>query len=58
MNVVTFASEPKKEGSPYEDKVWVTPCSQQELLDCYAQWEPEVEQLLSVSWSLRLSSKY
>jgi len=48
VNVVTFASEPEKEGSFFdEDKAWVTQCTQQELLDCYAHWEPEVEQLLS-----------
>ncbi|EPQ57035.1 FAD/NAD P-binding domain-containing protein [Gloeophyllum trabeum ATCC 11539] len=45
VNVVTFASEPEKEGIPYEGP-WVTECSRQELLDCYADWEPEVEELL------------
>ncbi|KAJ4483187.1 FAD/NAD-P-binding domain-containing protein [Lentinula aciculospora] len=46
INVVTFASEPKKQGNSYSD-AWVTHCPQQELLDCYASWEPEVRQLLS-----------
>ncbi|THU95391.1 FAD/NAD-binding domain-containing protein [Dendrothele bispora CBS 962.96] len=48
VNVVTFASDITKEGTQYEDgdSQWVTECPQQELLDCYANWEPEVEQLL------------
>ncbi|TFK53608.1 FAD/NAD-P-binding domain-containing protein [Heliocybe sulcata] len=45
VNVVTFASKPEREGTPYEGP-WVTECSQQELLDCYADWEPEVVELL------------
>ncbi|KAF8519490.1 FAD/NAD-binding domain-containing protein [Hysterangium stoloniferum] len=45
VNVVTFASEPEKEGTPY-DGPWVTEVSKQELLDCYAHWEPEVESML------------
>ncbi|KIK67169.1 hypothetical protein GYMLUDRAFT_156392 [Collybiopsis luxurians FD-317 M1] len=47
VNVVTFASEPEKEGQTFSSDVWVTQCPQTELLDCYAHWEPEVEQLLS-----------
>lgn len=47
INVVTFASEPQSEGYRYEGDTWVSHCPQQELLDCYARWEPEVEQLLS-----------
>ncbi|KAJ3778671.1 FAD/NAD-P-binding domain-containing protein [Lentinula raphanica] len=47
VNVVTFASKPESEGSLYSEDTWVTHCPQQELLDCYAGWEPEVEQLLS-----------
>ncbi|KAF9070110.1 FAD/NAD-binding domain-containing protein [Rhodocollybia butyracea] len=47
VNVVTFASEPQNEGKPYKEDTWVSHCPQQELLDCYAHWEPEVEQLLS-----------
>ncbi|KAK7472656.1 hypothetical protein VKT23_000769 [Stygiomarasmius scandens] len=48
VNVVTFTSDITKEGTQYEDgeSLWVTECPQQELLDCYANWEPEVEQLL------------
>ncbi|KZT29216.1 FAD/NAD-P-binding domain-containing protein [Neolentinus lepideus HHB14362 ss-1] len=45
VNVVTFASELEKEGTPYEGP-WVTECSQQELLDCFTNWEPDVEELL------------
>lgn len=49
VNVVTFRSEPEKEGSTYPDTTWVTECSQQELLDCYAGWEPDVIEMLQVS---------
>ncbi|KAF8895691.1 hypothetical protein CPB84DRAFT_1731713 [Gymnopilus junonius] len=45
VNVVTFASQPERHGEIYEGE-WVTECEQRELLDCYARWEPEVEQLL------------
>ncbi|KAF8200714.1 FAD/NAD-binding domain-containing protein [Pholiota molesta] len=45
VNVVTFASQPQKHGQHYEGE-WVTNCEKQELLDCYANWEPEVESLL------------
>uniref|UniRef100_A0A8H8CP50 FAD-binding domain-containing protein n=1 Tax=Psilocybe cubensis TaxID=181762 RepID=A0A8H8CP50_PSICU len=45
INVVTFASNPKRHGDLYEGD-WVTTCSQDELLGCYSGWEPEVEQLL------------
>lgn len=45
--MVTFASDPKKHGDVYEGE-WVTECPQEELLDCYSGWEPEVEQLLKV----------
>ncbi|KAJ3989844.1 FAD/NAD-P-binding domain-containing protein [Lentinula detonsa] len=47
VNVVTFASEPESEGSPYSEDTGGTHCPQKELLDCYAGWEPAVEQLLS-----------
>lgn len=50
MNVVTFASQPENHGRTYEGE-WVTECEQRELLDCYANWEPEVEQLLKVGLS-------
>ncbi|KXN91079.1 Salicylate hydroxylase [Leucoagaricus sp. SymC.cos] len=46
VNVVTFASEPEKNGANYPDDIWVTECPQQELLDAYKNWEPEVERLL------------
>ncbi|KJA20765.1 hypothetical protein HYPSUDRAFT_141882 [Hypholoma sublateritium FD-334 SS-4] len=41
VNVVTFASQPEKHGYPFNGE-WVVDCEQQELLDCYAGWEPEV----------------
>ncbi|PPQ77194.1 hypothetical protein CVT25_011040 [Psilocybe cyanescens] len=45
INVVTFDSDPKKYGDSYEGE-WVSECLQEELLECYSGWEPEVEQLL------------
>ncbi|TFK68678.1 FAD/NAD-P-binding domain-containing protein [Pluteus cervinus] len=45
VNVVTFSSQPKKNGTMVAEP-WVESCSQQELLDCYSQWEPEVVTLL------------
>ncbi|KAF8160844.1 FAD/NAD-P-binding domain-containing protein, partial [Crassisporium funariophilum] len=45
VNVVTFASEPGKQGESFDGE-WVANCDQAELLSCYAGWEPEVEQLL------------
>lgn len=45
VNVVTFASDPSKEGSFYDGE-WVTEVSQKELLGCYSHWEPEVEDML------------
>jgi len=45
VNVVTFVSEPEKHGQLYEGD-WVTDCENDELLNCYSGWEPEVEQLL------------
>ncbi|KZT21433.1 hypothetical protein NEOLEDRAFT_1073444, partial [Neolentinus lepideus HHB14362 ss-1] len=47
VNVVTFASDPEKEGTLYEEP-WMTQCPQQGLLNCYANGEPEVEELLNV----------
>lgn len=47
INVVTFDSDPKKYGDSYEGE-WVSECLQEELLECYSGWEPEVEQLLKV----------
>ncbi|KAI0930204.1 hypothetical protein AcV5_006981 [Taiwanofungus camphoratus] len=47
VNVVAFASDPEKEGSVFNDP-WVADCTQPELLDCYAGWEPEVVELLKV----------
>ncbi|THH19975.1 hypothetical protein EW146_g1292 [Bondarzewia mesenterica] len=45
VNVVAFSSEPEKEGTPC-DGPWVAPCAREELLACYAGWEPEVRELL------------
>ncbi|KAG7446323.1 FAD/NAD-P-binding domain-containing protein [Guyanagaster necrorhizus] len=45
VNVITFRSDHEREGSTYPD-TWVTECSQQELLDCYSGWEPEVIEML------------
>ncbi|TFY51588.1 hypothetical protein EVG20_g10929 [Dentipellis fragilis] len=45
VNVIAFASDVEKEGTPYTDP-WVAPCSQEELLACYANWEPEVVGML------------
>ncbi|KAF9049931.1 FAD/NAD(P)-binding domain-containing protein [Panaeolus papilionaceus] len=47
VNVVTFASEPENHGKPFNGE-WVTMCKKQELLDCYAEWEPECTQLLDL----------
>ncbi|KAI0029664.1 FAD/NAD(P)-binding domain-containing protein [Vararia minispora EC-137] len=46
VNVITMASSPQKEGESYGEP-WVTDCSREELLDCYAGWEDEVVELLS-----------
>ncbi|KAF9482106.1 FAD/NAD-P-binding domain-containing protein [Pholiota conissans] len=45
VNIVTFVSQPEKHGQHYDGE-WVTNCDKQELLDCYANWEPEVGSLL------------
>ncbi|THH03536.1 hypothetical protein EW146_g10419 [Bondarzewia mesenterica] len=45
VNVVAFSSEPEKEGTPWVGP-WVAPCAREELLACYAGWEPEVRELL------------
>ncbi|KAJ7079136.1 hypothetical protein B0H15DRAFT_788209, partial [Mycena belliarum] len=45
VNVVAFASEMDKENAEY-GKEWVTDCSQDEVLQCFVDWEPEAKQLL------------
>lgn len=50
--MVTFVSEPEKNGTSYPNDDWVTECPQQELLDAYKDWEPEVERLLKVRFPL------
>jgi salicylate hydroxylase len=47
VNVVAFASQPEKEGTPFDGE-WVAEVPKEELLDCYADWEPEVGRLLNV----------
>lgn len=51
VNVVALASQPEKHGYAFKGE-WVVDCEQQELLDCYAGWEPEVVNLLKASASL------
>ncbi|OBZ70963.1 Salicylate hydroxylase [Grifola frondosa] len=45
VNVVALVSQPEKRGHPFTDP-WVVECTTSEVLDCYAGWEPEVEELL------------
>ncbi|KAH8119270.1 FAD/NAD-binding domain-containing protein [Phellopilus nigrolimitatus] len=45
VNVVTLISEKDKQGERFEGP-WVSECSKQELLGCYAGWEPEVQDIL------------
>ncbi|KAF8485624.1 FAD/NAD-P-binding domain-containing protein [Gautieria morchelliformis] len=45
VNVAAFASQPEKEGTAFDGE-WVTEVPKEELLDCYADWEPEVTSLL------------
>lgn len=47
VNFVAFASELDKENMDYGAE-WVTDCSKDEMLECFANWEPEVGQLLEV----------
>ncbi|KAH9839368.1 FAD/NAD-P-binding domain-containing protein [Rhodofomes roseus] len=47
VNVVACTSRPDLEGSTYRDgEPWVVDCTQEELLDCYNGWEPEVVEML------------
>ncbi|KAK7005713.1 RNA helicase [Favolaschia claudopus] len=45
VNVVAFATESDKENQDYGGE-WVTECSKDEMLQCFAGWEPEVMALL------------
>ncbi|KII92414.1 hypothetical protein PLICRDRAFT_103799 [Plicaturopsis crispa FD-325 SS-3] len=45
VNVVALTSQPHLAGAAY-DGPWVEDCSREELLACYAGWEPEVIHLL------------
>lgn len=47
VNVVAMASQPDLYKSAYTGP-WVTDCSREEVLDCFAGWEPEVEEMLKV----------
>lgn len=51
INVVAMTSHPELEGSPYEGP-WVTDCAQDELLQCFSGWEPEVTEMFKVCLSL------
>lgn len=55
MNVVALTSQPDKEGMLYTDP-WVIDCSQEEVLACYAGWEPEVQELLKVRLMLSIGN--
>lgn len=50
VNVVALTSQPHLAGAAY-DGPWVEDCSREELLACYAGWEPEVIHLLEVQIS-------
>jgi salicylate hydroxylase len=50
VNCVAFASEPNKENTEYGAE-WVTDCTKDEVLECFANWEPEAKQLLDVGAS-------
>ncbi|KAJ6587124.1 FAD/NAD-P-binding domain-containing protein [Mycena vulgaris] len=45
VNFVAFASELDKEDTDYGSE-WVTDCTKDEVLQCFADWEPEAKQLL------------
>ncbi|KAI0355681.1 FAD/NAD-P-binding domain-containing protein [Trametes cingulata] len=45
VNVVAMASQPHMYGTAHPGP-WVTTCSQEELLECFSDWEPEVGELL------------
>ncbi|EIW63582.1 FAD/NAD-P-binding domain-containing protein [Trametes versicolor FP-101664 SS1] len=45
VNVVAMASRPDLYKSTYAGP-WVVDCSREEVLECFAGWEPEVEEML------------
>ncbi|KJA16008.1 hypothetical protein HYPSUDRAFT_80276 [Hypholoma sublateritium FD-334 SS-4] len=45
VNVAAFVGNPSKENTPYSEAP-VSPCTQEEILDAYAGWEPEFQALL------------
>ncbi|KAI9061735.1 FAD/NAD-P-binding domain-containing protein [Trametes sanguinea] len=45
VNVVAMATQPHLYGTTY-DGPWVKECGRDELLDCFAGWEPEVQEML------------
>lgn len=47
VNVVAMASQPDLYKFTYTGS-WVTDCSREEVLECFAGWEPEVEEMLKV----------
>ena len=48
MNVVACETRPDDYNGPFEGP-WVADCSQSEMLECFANWEPDVQELLNVS---------
>lgn len=55
MNVITFSSDSQKENTAFEGP-WITECPKEELLECYSDWEPEVQSLLQVSLHIPLEN--
>ncbi|KAJ7200496.1 hypothetical protein C8J57DRAFT_1103525 [Mycena rebaudengoi] len=45
LNLVAFTSQPDKEDTDYGAE-WVSECTKDEVLNCFADWEPEVTQIL------------
>ncbi|KAJ7446283.1 FAD/NAD-P-binding domain-containing protein [Mycena galericulata] len=45
VNFVAFATDPAKDDTDYGGE-WVTPCPKDEVVHCFANWEPEAVELL------------
>lgn len=45
VNFVAFATDPEKDDADYGVE-WVAPCTKKEVVDCFADWEPEAVELL------------
>lgn len=50
-NVVAFISQPEREGETF-DGSWITEPSKQDLTDAFTHFEPEIRELLAVSFIL------